>query len=85
MRPEHGSLRPESGYRGQDVGLKGKEVGFRIQNLGIRSQNLGLRGQNDNRSPKGNMQSAIPDALLCMIVNQSERKQGGGTEAYKVL
>ena len=27
-----------------------------------------------NRSPKGNMWSAIPVALLCMIVNRSERK-----------
>ena len=29
-----------------------------------------------NRSPKGIMWSAIPDALLCMIVNWIERKQG---------
>ena len=30
----------------------------------------------NNRSPKGNMWSAIPAALLCMIVNLSEGKQG---------
>ena len=29
-----------------------------------------------NRSPKGNVWSAIPVALLCMIVNLSEGKQG---------
>ena len=33
-----------------------------------------------NRSPKGNMWSATPVALLCMIVNWSERKQGSGPE-----
>ena len=38
-----------------------------------------------NRSPKGNMWSAIPVALLCMIVNLSERKQGSGPEGDEVL
>ena len=38
-----------------------------------------------NRSPKGNMWSAIPVALLCMIVNWSERKQGSGPKGDKVL
>ena len=38
-----------------------------------------------NRSPKGNMWSAIPVALLCMIVNWSERKQGSGPEGDEVL
>ena len=38
-----------------------------------------------NRSPKGNMWSAIPVALLYVIVNWSERKQGSGPEADKVL
>ena len=38
-----------------------------------------------NRSPKGNMWSAIPVALLCLIVNWSERKQGSGPEGDKVL
>ena len=33
-----------------------------------------------NRSPKGNMWSAIPVALLCMIVYWNERKQGSGPE-----
>ena len=31
-----------------------------------------------NRSPKGNMWSAIPVALLCIIVNWSKRKQDSG-------
>ena len=39
----------------------------------------------ENRSPKGNMWSAIPVALLCMIVNLSEGKQGSGPEGDEVL
>ena len=38
-----------------------------------------------NQSPKGNMWSAIPVALLCMIVNLSEGKQGSGPEGDEVL
>ena len=38
-----------------------------------------------NRSLKGNMWSALPVALLCMIVNWSERKQGSGPEGDEVL
>ena len=38
-----------------------------------------------NRSPKGNMWSAIPVALLCMIVIWSEGKQGSGPEGDEVL
>ena len=38
-----------------------------------------------NRSPKGNMWSAIPVTLLCMIVNWSKRKQGSGPEGDQVL
>ena len=36
-------------------------------------------------SPKGNKLSAIPFALLCMIVNWSERNQGSGPKGDKVL
>ena len=43
------------------------------------------RGERENQSPKGNMWSAIPIALLCMIVDWSERKQGSGPEGDKVL
>ena len=45
----------------------------------------GLAGAVINRSPKGNMWSAIPVALLCMIVNLSEGKQGSGPEGDEVL
>ena len=38
-----------------------------------------------NRSPKGNMWSAIPVALLCMTVNLSEGKQGSGPKGNKVV
>ena len=41
--------------------------------------------QKDNSSPKGNMWSAIPVALLCMIVKWSERKQGSGPKGDEVL
>ena len=37
-----------------------------------------------NRSPKGNMWSAIPVALLCMVVNWNER-QGSGPKRDEVL
>ena len=43
------------------------------------------RAERVNRSPKGNMWSAIPVALLCLVVNQSERKQGSGPIGDKVL
>ena len=38
-----------------------------------------------NRSPKGNMWSAIHVALLCMMVKWSERKQGSGPKGDEVL
>ena len=42
-------------------------------------------GFRTNGSPKGNMWSAIPVALLCMVVNWNERKQGSGPEGDEVL
>ena len=42
-------------------------------------------GRGRNRSPKGNMWSAIPVALLCLIVNWSEGKQGSAPEGDEVL
>ena len=47
----------------------------------LRPNNGGKR----NRSPKGNMWSAIPIALLCVIVKWSERKQGSGPKGDEVL
>ena len=38
-----------------------------------------------NRSPKGNMRSVIPVALLCMVVKRNDRKQGSGPEGDEVL
>ena len=43
------------------------------------------KGEEKNRSPKGNMWSAIPVALLCMIVNLCEGKQGSGPKGDEVL
>ena len=62
-----------SGLRGQILGLRGKILGLRGWILGLRGLILGL-----NQLPKGNMWSAIPIALLCMIVSESEREQGSG-------
>ena len=45
----------------------------------------GVARKRNNRSPKGNMWSAIPVALLCMVVNRNERKQGSGPEGDEVL
>ena len=53
-------------------------------NAGIRREVTGNTAVK-NRSPKGNMWSAIPVALLCMVANRNERKQGSGTEGDKVL
>ena len=38
-----------------------------------------------NQTPKGNMWTAIPVALLCMIVNKSETEQGSSPRGGKVL
>ena len=41
--------------------------------------------QTFNQSPKGNMWTTIPIALLCMSENLSEGKQGSGPEGDEVL
>ena len=46
---------------------------------------LRARGVENNQSPKGNMWSAIPVALLCMIVNVGNGEQGSGPEEDDVL
>ena len=38
-----------------------------------------------HQSPKGNMWSAIPVALLCMLVTEGDGKQGSGPEGDDVL
>ena len=48
-----------------------------------REENIRER-ERENRSPKGNTWSAIPVALLCMVVNRNER-QGSGPEGDEVL
>ena len=45
----------------------------------------GWAGAVIKRSPKGNMWSAIPVALLWVIVNWSEGKQGSGPEGDEAL
>ena len=41
-------------------------------------------GTNKKQSPKGNMWSAIPVALLCMLVIVSDGLQGSGPKGYDV-
>ena len=53
--------------------------------LGRQAPKCGRPRGRQNRSPKGNMWSAIPVALLCMIVYLSEGKQGSGPEGDEVL
>ena len=62
--------------------LRGKKE-KKKENLG--KIKLELAVPNHNRSPKGIMWSAIPVALLCMIVNLCEGKQGSGPEGDEVL
>ena len=62
---------------------------FRSERADFRSERAGLRREwadsRPNQSPKGNMWSAIPFALLCLIVNWSEGKQGSGPKGDDVL
>ena len=51
----------------------------------LREENDDLSENKNNRSPKGNMWSAIPVTLLYVIVKWSERKQGSGPEGDEVL
>ena len=46
---------------------------------------FGFYTERENRPTKGNTWSAIPVALLCMIVNWSEGKQGIGPKGDEVL
>ena len=58
LRPERPDVKPER-----------SEWGGEGMDLWIDKQLDGGEGGMCNRSPKGNMWSAIPVALLCMIVN----------------
>ena len=67
------------------MGSEGPYLGLKRLDLGSEGLILGGGTETGNRSPKGNMWSAIPFALLCMIMNWSERKQGSGPKGGKVL
>ena len=67
------------------MGSERPDLGSRRLDLGFEGLILGGGTETGNRSPKGNMWSAIPVALLCMIVNWSERKQGSGPKGDEVL
>ena len=57
------------------IAFEPKRADFRHERTDFRS----------DRSPKGIMWSAIPVALLCMVVNWNERKQGSSPEGDEVL
>ena len=77
LRPEKADFRPErADFKPTKADSKLERVDFRPERADFRP----------NRSPKGNnMWSAIPVALLCMVVNRNERKQGSGPEGDEVL
>ena len=68
-----------------------KRVYFRHKRADFKSERADFRPERawgdevTNRSPKVNMWSAIPVALLCMILNWSKKKQGSGPEGDEVL
>ena len=61
-----------------DFGSGRFELGSIRPAFGLERPDLGSERPDlrSNQSPKGNMWSAIPVALLCMIVNLSKEKQG---------
>ena len=67
------------------MGSERPDLGSKRLDLGSEGLILGGGTETGNRSPKGNMWSAIPVALLCMIMNWSEGKQGSGPKGDKVL
>ena len=88
LSSERLDLRPEGSDEGGTNGRTNGRTKVPLCSTGLRP----LRGrcpkrgkQGWNRSPKGNMWSAIPVALLCMIVNLSEGRQGSGPEGDEVL
>ena len=74
MRPERADLKAERAE------LRPERAELRPKKVDLRSE----RADSSPRSPKGNTWSAIPAALLCMVVNWNER-QGSGSKGDKVL
>ena len=62
---------------------------LRFERLILRPERPDLRSERPdlrpNQSPKSNMWSAIPVALLCMLVIEGDGKQGSGPEGDNVL
>ena len=77
-----GLLPKKPDLRSERAKLRLKWADFRSFRADFRPERLDLRS---NRSPKGNIWSAIPVPLLWMILNWSEGKQGSGPEGDKVL
>ena len=97
FRPERAKYKHERvDFRPKRADFGPKRTGYGPRNVDFRSKRADLRTErvalgllelisNLNRLPKGNLWSAMPVTLLCMIVNWSERKQGSSPKRNKVL
>ena len=71
--------RPEMAYMGRMETWE-QILGLRKQICNLKEQKTPLCSTEENQLPKGNIWSAIPIALLCMIVNLGKGEQGSGSE-----
>ena len=78
MRPERLDFRPEGPDKGGDARTNGRTNESPPVFYRTSSPSGPLPKKGFNRSPKGNMWSAIPDALLCMLVIVGDGQQGSG-------
>ena len=80
------STRPDTQLPLSYAGGQGQCFRSSLEHLGRSSRlNLLKKAEKVNQSPKGNMWSATPVSLLCMVVNRNQRKQGSGPEGDDVL
>ena len=87
-------MRPrKTNFRSDRADFWSKRVDFRLEKANMKSRidfrperpDKGVRNRGIDQSLKSSMWSATPVALLCTIVNQSERKQGSGPKGDKDL
>ena len=76
MRPERADFRPEK------ADLRSERADLRPERADLRPERTDF---SPNQSPKSNMWSAIPFALLCMLVIVGNGLQGSGPEGDDVL
>ena len=85
MRPAFRLDRPDIRSERPDWDSERPALRSERPNLGSERSNIGSQRPNlrSNQSPKGNMWSAIPFALLCMIVNLSEGSRAAAPKGTK--